>query len=338
MWGYDRTSKYIKRSIFTQNLDFPLILILYFTNTSIMPLFNSKKPTHNFPPAVGYNTINNEEKKKRTSITHFFSHPPAINLKRKHQEDMEEGLVDPQEEQNKRKKTAAAAAAAAAANVKAHMGNMSRLFQRIAVTVNRTTRGTTPRKEPQPEFVDVFQTMQLPTIEWTDGNLDILPQQQIATAESQQRQQQQHQVPNLLQEKLRQLSQQSQLQLQSFLQSPQIQHQQQPPPLPPQEDDEDSVFCINTSEYLEFPVPPSIPATHVMHRRQESVNSSCSSTPPTRLNSLIIVEEEEDSDDESMPSTPFNDSICYDESNNTNNKTEQLALMNTPSPLSSTLL
>ena len=188
--------------------------------------------------------------------------------------------------------------------------------------------------------------MQLPTIEWTDGNLGILPQQQMATAAALQQQQQQqhnhhhhhHQVPNLLQEKLRQLSQQSQLQLQSYLQP--LQQQPMPPPPSPQEDDEDSVFCINTSEYLEFPVPPSIPASHVMHRRQESLNSNSSSTstPPTRLNSLIIVEEEEDSDDESMPSTPFNDSICYDESNNINNKTEQLALINTPSPLSSTTL
>ncbi|KAL9545559.1 hypothetical protein MBANPS3_007094 [Mucor bainieri] len=304
-----------------------------------MPLFNSKKPTHNFPPAVGYNTVHSEEKKKRTSITNFFTHPPTINLKH----DVEEGHLDQQEEQNKRKKTAAAAAAAAAANVKAHMGNMSRLFQRIAVTVNRTTRGTTPRKEPQPEFVDVFQTMQLPTIEWTNGNLGILPQQQQpnATAATFQ-QQQQHQVPNLLQEKLRQLSQQSQMQLQSFLQQPQLQPpplQQQQPLVPPplHEEDEDSVFCINTTEYLEFPVPPSLPATHhVMHRRQESLNSG-TSTPPTRLTSLIIAEEEEDSDDESMPSTPFNDSICYDEST-TNNKTEQLALINTPSPLSSTTL
>ncbi|GAN01945.1 hypothetical protein MAM1_0014d01382 [Mucor ambiguus] len=309
-----------------------------------MPLFNSKKPTHNFPPPVGYNTVHSEEKKKRTSITNFFTHPPTINLKRKHQDDVEEGHLDQQEEQNKRKKTAAAAAAAAAANMKAHMGNMSRLFQRIAVTVNRSTRGSTPRKEPQPEFVDIFQTMELPTIEWTDGNLGILPQQHPITAPVT-LQQQQQQVPNILQEKLRLLSQQSQLQLQSYLQQPQLQpplqqqqQQQQPILLSPQEEDEDSVFCINTTEYLEFPVPPSLPATHHVMRRQESLNSATSTTP-SRLNSLIIAEEEEDSDDESMPSTPFNDSICYNESTlTTNNKADQLALISTSSPLSSSLL
>ncbi|KAL7328447.1 hypothetical protein PS15p_206716 [Mucor circinelloides] len=290
-----------------------------------MPLFNSKKPTHNFPPPVGYNTIHSEEKKKRTSITNFFHHPPVINLKRKHQDDVED-LAD-QEEQNKRKKTAAAAAAAAAANMKNHMGNMSRLFQRIAVTVNRTTRGTTPRKEPQPEFVDVFQTMQLPTIEWTDGDLGILPHQT-----------QSQQVSSALEEKLELLSQHPRLQSQPSQPHPQLQPQPQPQLQLQQqqqllalqeEDDEDSVFCINTTEFLEFPVPPLLPI-HVM-RRQESTSTS---TPPTRLNSLIIVEEEEDSDDESMPSTPFNDSICYDESNN-NNKSEQLALAATPFPLSS---
>ncbi|EPB90276.1 hypothetical protein HMPREF1544_02962 [Mucor circinelloides 1006PhL] len=281
-----------------------------------MPLFNSKKPTHNFPPPVGYNTIHSEEKKKRTSITNFFHHPPVINLKRKHQDDVED-LPD-QEEQNKRKKTAAAAAAAAAANMKNHMGSMSRLFQRIAVTVNRTTRGSTPRKEPQPEFVDVFQTMQLPTIEWTDGDLGILPHQT-----------QSQQVSSVLQEKLELLSQYTQPQSQLPQPQPQPQPQLQQLLALQEEDDEDSVFCINTTEFLEFPVPPLLPI-HVM-RRQESTSTS---TPPTRLNSLIIVEEEEDSDDESMPSTPFNDSICYDESNN-NNKSEQLALTATPFPLSS---
>ncbi|KAK4513284.1 Mitochondrial intermediate peptidase [Mucor velutinosus] len=275
-----------------------------------MPLFNSKKPTHNFPPPVRYNTIHNDAE--------------------------EEGHSNQQQEQIKRKKTAAAAAAAAAPSMKAHMSNMSRLFQRIVVTVKRSTRGSTPRKEPQPEFADIFQTMQLPTIEWTDGNLGISPHHPTVTAASQQ------QMPNILQEKLKLLSQQSQLQRQAHLQSPQLQlsplpQQQQPILLSPQENDEDSVFCINTTEYLDFPVPPSLPTTHhVMRSRQESLNTS---TPPTRLNSLIIAEEEEDSDDESMPSTPFNDSICYDESSNTNNnKTEQLALINTPSPLSPLLL
>lgn len=243
-----------------------------------MPLFHfeHKKPSK-FPPPIGYDTSYNGGKKKRTSITNFF-HPPSITLKRKYEDDLQD-QQDQQEQENKRKKTAAAAAAAAATNMKGHMGTMSRLFQRIAVTVNRSTRSSTPRKDPQPEFVDVFQTLQLPTIEWTNGSLGILPPQ-----------------PPQIVEPAKEKDQ---------LEQPQPQPQPQP-----EEQEEDSVFCISNTEFMEFPVPPLLRTIPKKPMRQDSC--------PPKFNSLIIIEEEtsDDDDDESMPSTPSNDPILYDESSN----------------------
>ncbi|CEP18594.1 hypothetical protein [Parasitella parasitica] len=258
-----------------------------------MTLFNTKKSS-NLPPAVGYNTYHTDERKKRTSITNFF-HPPSVSLKRRHEDD---DTQDAQEQENKRKKTAAAAAAAAAANMKNHLGTMSRLFQRIAVTVNRSARSSTPRQDPQPEFVDIFQTMKLPTIEWTNGDLGILPSLPPLPQPSQ--------TPRVMQEKV------------------QLPPQPLPQPLPqpqlqlPQEKERDSVFCINDTEFMEFPVPPLLKTVPKRRVRQDSC--------PPKFNSLIIIEEEETSDDdESMPSTPFNDPISYDESH-PSNKIQMLGL------------
>jgi hypothetical protein len=245
--------------------------------------FESNKKPSNFPPPVGYDTNYNGEKKKRTSITNFF-HPPSITLKRKHEDD----LQDQQEQENKRKKTAVAAAAAVS-NMKNHMGTMSRLFQRIAVTVNKSTRSSTPRKDPQPEFIDVFQTLKLPTIEWTNGSLGILPSQtpHIVEPAKENAQLKQHQAEHQAEHQVEH----------------QAEHQEE-------NQEEDSVFCINNTEFMEFPVPPLLKTIPKRSIRKDSC--------PPRFNSLVIIEEEtsSDDDDEFMPSTPSSDPILYDESNN----------------------